>query len=412
MRKELWGAVVFLMAAGALIAAAALISSRKTAGTGSGYVPLEPLRIAVGADVHALAPTLTDDGAYFRQVVTNADGKLTQYSDAITDAFVTQLLREAPNVLILPGDLTFNGARESHAALAEQLRRLSDAGVRVLVLPGNHDLNNPMAARFAGDGFERVDSLTSEEFAALYAPFGYADALSRDDASLSYAAALAPGLRALLIDTNTPDAPGKVLPETLQWAESALEAAREAGDRVLCVTHQTILQHNSVFSDGFVIEGREALSMLLQRYGVPCSLCGHMHIQHIKTLGSLTEIAGSALSVWPCQYGVLELTQDGGSYRTERVQIPDVPDFDTAAESFFLENTLRQGSVSADDPALLDYLCAMNRGYYSGRMDETVREDALLAAWEEADPFIGAYLRSLAEDAGKDFTKTEFSFDP
>jgi 3',5'-cyclic AMP phosphodiesterase CpdA len=77
------------------------------------------------------------------------------------------MLREKPDVLILPGDLTFNGARESHAALIEKLQRISDAGVRVLVLPGNHDLNNPMAARFHGDSFDRVESVTAEEFAEM-----------------------------------------------------------------------------------------------------------------------------------------------------------------------------------------------------------------------------------------------------
>ena len=406
MRKDFWSAALFLAAAGALLAAGALISGKKDAAAASGFAPLEPMRIVVAADLHYLAPTLTDDGAYFRQVVSNADGKLTHESDALTEAFLAQLLREPPDVLILPGDLTFNGARESHTALIEKLRRISDAGVQVLVLPGNHDLNNAMAARFQGDGFARVESVTPEEFAALYAPYGYADAVSRDAASLSYVAAPVPGLRLLLIDTNTADAPGKLLPETLQWAETALREAREAGDRVLCVTHQTILQHNSVFSDGFVIEGREDLSTLLQRYGVPCTLCGHMHIQHIKSLGSLTEIAGSALSVWPCQYGVIDLTETGGSYRTVRVP------FDHDAETFFTESTLRQGGASTDDSKLLDYLCGMNRGYYSGRMDETVRDEALLAAWEEADPFIGAYLHSLAEDTGQDFTQTVFSFDP
>ena len=410
MRKGLWIPILFLAAAASAIAAAALLSERRNAAVETHYRSIAPVRIAVAADLHYLSPALTDGGSYFSQVVTNADGKLTQHSDAIAEAFASEMLREKPDVLILPGDLTFNGARESHAALIEKLRRISDAGVRVLVLPGNHDLNNPMAARFHGESFDRVESVTAEEFAEMYAPFGYDDALSRDEASLSYVSEITPGLRLLFLDTNTPDDPSAILPSTLRWAEEALKAAQADGARVICVTHQTILQHNSVFADTFVIRGREALSHLLQRYGVPCSLCGHMHIQHIKSLGALTEIAGSALSVWPCQYGLLDIRADGGTYRTQTFPVPAASDFAAQAEAFFTNNTLRQGRVATQNDALLQYLSDLNRAYYCGRMNSVSANEALLSAWESADPFIASYLRSLAEDVGQDFTQAEFSF--
>ena len=414
MRRDVWIPGLFLAAAAAVLAAAALLSERKNARAETVYAPMEPVRIAVAADVHAIAPALTDGGAYFTQVITNADGKLMQYSAEITAALADAMCAARPDVLILPGDLTFNGARESHTALIGSLRRIEAAGVRVLVLPGNHDLENPMAARFHGDGFERVESVTSAEFAALYADFGYGDALSRDDASLSYMSAASDGLRLLFVDTNAPGAPGAVQPETLTWIEAQLQAAQDAGARVICVTHQTILQHNSVFADGFVIENREALLSLLQRCGVACSLCGHMHIQHIRTLGSLTEIVTSALSVWPCQYGVLDISAEGGVYRTQALGVPSVPDFDAQAEAFFNENTLRQSRAAVagleDADAMLAYIAAMNRAYYSGRMDTVTADETLLAAWDDADPFLGAYLRSLAEDAGRDLTQTEFTF--
>ena len=410
MRRGNWIPALFLAAAAAVIAAAALLAERKNAHPETAFLPMEPVRVAVAADLHDLSPALTDGGAYFTQVVTNGDGKLMQYIDEIAEAFVSEMRREQPDVLLLPGDLTFNGARESHAALIEKLRRISEAGVRVLVLPGNHDLDNAMAARFHGDGFERVESVTAADFAQMYGPFGYDDALSRDEASLSYVSEVTPGLRMLLIDTNTEGAPGAVKPETLRWAEAALQAAREAGARVICVTHQTILQHNSVFTDGFVIEGREALAALLQRYGVPCSLAGHMHIQHCKTLGSLTEIVTSALCVSPCQYGLLTVDAENGAYQTRTLAVPSAEDFAAKADAFFTENTLRQGRAATQDDAMLRYLCDFNRCYYAGTMDKIPRDDALLKAWETADPFIGAYLRSLMEDAGQDFTHVEFAF--
>ena len=68
------------------------------------------------------------------------------------------------------------------------LGALDAAGVPVLVVPGNHDVLNPRAARFSGDAAEPVAGVAPEEFAAIHADLGYGEALERDPASLSYVA--------------------------------------------------------------------------------------------------------------------------------------------------------------------------------------------------------------------------------
>ena len=71
--------------------------------------PLEPITAAVAADLHYLAEELTDQGAYFQNLIANADGKVMAYSEELLEAFAAQIIDEKPDVLILPGDLTFNG---------------------------------------------------------------------------------------------------------------------------------------------------------------------------------------------------------------------------------------------------------------------------------------------------------------
>ncbi|MDN6126389.1 MAG: metallophosphoesterase [Lactiplantibacillus plantarum] len=39
--------------------------------------------------------------------------------------------------------MTNNGEKASHEYVAKQLRRLTAKHIRVYVVPGNHDLNNP-----------------------------------------------------------------------------------------------------------------------------------------------------------------------------------------------------------------------------------------------------------------------------
>ncbi len=398
--------ILFLCLAALILGGAIWLSGRETA-VQHDYLPMEPVTILQATDLHALSPELTDGGAYFTRLVENADGKFMPRIQEIVEGFVQKALEVHPQVLILSGDLAFNGETLSHQWLSERLRPLLDAEIRVLVLPGNHDVNYPTAARFEGDSYSLVESPDAAAFAEIWQDFGYADALSRDEASLSYVYEISPGLRLLLVDTNTPDDPGAVLRSTLDWIETQLQEAEKAGARVIGVTHQTILQHNRVFSEGFVITNRERLNALYQKYGVCLNLCGHMHIQHAATAGCLAEIVTSALCVRPCQMGVLELTESGGSYHTECAVSKELSD---AAADFFDRNSRRQGSAVTPDSELTDYLVQLNRAYFSGRMDRVLRSNDLLTRWKTADDFTGRYVESLLDDVGNNYNQIDFTF--
>ena len=54
--------------------------------------PVSPVTLAIGTDIHYLAPELTDQGAYFQNMTENADGKMTGYSQEILEAFIQQIL--------------------------------------------------------------------------------------------------------------------------------------------------------------------------------------------------------------------------------------------------------------------------------------------------------------------------------
>lgn len=383
------------------------------------YAPMEPVTLAVAADPHFIAPTLTDNGESFTQVITSADGKVMRYSAELMEAFFSQIAAEKPDCLILAGDLTFNGARESHKAFAAYCARLEAAGVPVLVLPGNHDLSCPQAARFHGSDFDYVESLDAEGFRALYGPYGYDEALSADEHSLSYVCALRPGLRLLLIDSNTDSQYDTIPAASFDWIESQLQAAAAAGDRVVSVTHQTVLQQNPRYFNGFVITNRERLQSLYRKYHVAVNLSGHMHVQHWKRGAGLTEIVTGALSIQPCQFGVLRLTGDGGYYEMRRTDVsawaraqgrtePELLDFENYAMTFFRDhNILRVPELPED---LAEALWSLHSAYYSGRMDQVQITAGQLRALKKQDSFIGSYVESLAPDIGVDFTHISFSF--
>ena len=77
----------------------------------------EPITMVVATDLHYLSPKLTDNGKFFTDMIENADGKNMVYIEEITDAFIDKMLDIQPEILVLSGDLTFNGEKESHIAL-------------------------------------------------------------------------------------------------------------------------------------------------------------------------------------------------------------------------------------------------------------------------------------------------------
>lgn len=379
-------------------------------------------RIVVATDPHYISPELTDGGACYARTLAAGDSKFMPYSEEILDAFVEELLlaEEKLDAVLLTGDLTFNGAVMSHEALAAKLRPLRAAGIPVLVLTGNHDLYNVNAARFKGEGFTRVPFATSELFREIYGPFGFDDALSLAPDSLSYMLELKPGLRMLLLDFNTLDHFCGISDATLAWAEEQLREAKDAGAAVIAAGHQNLFPH-SLFRDGYVIEGADRLADLLRAYDVRLFLSGHLHIQHILTEQNLTEIAGSALCSWPCQYGVLTSEEGTLSYQTRRLDMAAwaerhgrteavFRDFQSAAADYLSAHskiTLPVGTSEADREKLLTWMRELNLAYFAGDLRNVEADDpdgSLAAAWLEPKDLTALYVASVLEELGRDFT--------
>ena len=121
-------------------------------------------RIVIMTDIHYMAPSLTDKAEGFQKMVEHGDGKLTNYIWEITDAAFEQIKLLTPDVLMITGDLTLEGEKRSHEALAEKLEEVEKSGIDVVVIPGNHDINNPSASSYDGPARRPAERVTPEEF--------------------------------------------------------------------------------------------------------------------------------------------------------------------------------------------------------------------------------------------------------
>ena len=384
-------------------------------------------RVVVATDLHYLAPSLTDHGELFQKVMEAGDGKVTELCGEILDAFIEEVKAESPDALILTGDLSFNGEKESHLALAEKLAALEEAGVPVLVLPGNHDLYRACYS-FIGTEGQQAETVSAEEFAAIYAPFGFDEAILRDGDSLSYLARINDTTRVLMLDADTPHDFCSLSEKTLLWIERRLSEAAAEGQTMLVACHQNLYKH-SMFGAGYVLGCADELHALLEKYGAPLMLSGHMHIQHVMTEGGVTEIATSPLTMGACQYGLLAGENGALRYETRPVGVAAwaaehapgdarLADFAAYAMGRMESRTRAQAQdqlaargFSPDEiEPLAEYACALNNAYFGGDLSVIPALDPdgeLLKTWTESGSFFGSYFASLEPEIGKDHTHWE-----
>lgn len=408
MKRTIWAAVLLILIVG-LGFTLNRQPSEKLEPKPKGQLPA--IRLIQATDLHFLPDSLTDKGSFFKKVMDSGDGKVMHYSEDLMKAFVEQVIEEKPDYLVLTGDLTLNGERQSHEALSALLKTIEAQGIEVIVMPGNHDLNNSMAVKYVKDSYEPVATVSAKAFEAIYKDYGYKQALARDKNSLSYVYALEDNVRLLVVDVNTKEAPGQLKPETLSWVQRQLQEATEAGSHVIALSHQNMLQHNALFAGGFVFEGSEALVKLYEDYGVLCNLSGHMHVQHLSTTDAgLTEAATASLAISPNQYAVIALSSNGLSYDTKPVNVagyaqrhrledPVLKDFDTYASAYFKASSLdkMQGQMleTPNSKAIADYFAALNAAYFSGRGDLYPKDAALLDLPEAKNSFLTQYMKSI-----------------
>ena len=379
----------------------------------------KPVSILIASDLHYLAPSLTDGGQIFRQVLEAGDGKITEYAEEITDAFIEEVIAEKPDILILSGDLTLNGEAESHTALIKKLETITAAGIQVLVIPGNHDLNNPNAVRFSSNTCEPQPSMTSAEFRIAYKNFEYEQAIANDRNSLSYVYAACSDLWIFMVDTNS-QVENTVTDQTIQWLEKQLKKAKKQNARIIAVSHQTILTHNQIFSAGYQIDNAEELLMLYQEYDVSANFSGHLHLQHILTdpESAMTEIVTSALAVSPNQYGKIQYDGNALSYQTQRLHVSewaethsvenqDLLHFADYARKRMEQTAYRQITdflsrsdlTQKEKELLAGTFVALNTAYFAGDTIDKAPLRPGLKLWEaQPVPFYSAYIQSILAD--------------
>jgi hypothetical protein len=361
-------------------------------------IPYPDVSFAVISDAHIYDPSLGTTGAAFEKTMTS-DRKLLLQSIELLDYATGSILASDIRFLLIAGDLTKDGELINHRLIAEKLKRFTNAGIAVYVVPGNHDVNNPDAVKYTGDTSEPVASVSAEEFAQIYGDCGFNAALMRDDDSLSYVAEPVDGLWLLALDAcryreNKPGheeiVSGKISQKTADWIARVLQTAIEQNKAVMALMHHGMVEHwngQAKLHPDYLINDYVNFGKFLASWNVRLGFTGHYHAQDI-VLGQfgdkyLYDIETGSLITAPCPIRYVTLQNNVLIIRSDVIvdRIRPGTNFADEAQAFvkrtvMLEaaSTLKKYKVSDKDTAYIaDAVGDAFTAHYGGDENPTLR---------------------------------------
>ena len=353
---------------------------------------------AVISDTHIYDHSLGTTGSAFEENLSS-DRKHILDSINLVDYAIETIIASGSNFVLIPGDLTKDGELINHRLIAEKLKAFRNAGIGVYVVPGNHDVNNPVAESYSGDSTTPVPTVSAEEFAQIYGDFGYNAALMRDDDSLSYVAEPAEGLWLLALDgcryrENKPGAgeiaAGKISQKTADWIAAVLQAANRSNKAVMAMMHHGVVEHwkgQSKLHPDYLIAGYEDFGKFLASWNVRIAFTGHYHAQDI-TRGDfggkfIYDIETGSLATAPCPIRFIEIKNNVIDIQSETIVDKVYPgtDFGINALAFVKKNiiheafkTLRKYKTSIKDAEYIaDHVGTAFNVHYAGDENPALR---------------------------------------
>jgi len=205
------------------------------------------------------------------------------------------------------------------------MKDLKNAGIKVYVIPGNHDVNNPDACSYVGDSAVSVPNITPQDFQQIYSDCGYSEAIYKDPNSLAYIVEPVNGVWLFAMDacryaenTTSPITGGKFSTASLNWILSKLAEAKSKNKFVLGMMHHGILEHyagqKTLFSD-YIVDDYQNVGNLFSSNGMRYVFTGHYHAQDV-TRGvfaggnDLYDIETGSLVTYPSPVRIVKVSPD------------------------------------------------------------------------------------------------------
>ena len=291
---------------------------------------MKPVNFYLVTDTHYFENELGAGGPTFEKNMLTEQYFMKESSAIVKTVFDRIIADKESDIVIIPGDLSKNGEKESHKSFIKELYRLKENGKKVFVITAGHDYNDS-AYVLKGDGRVPVEGTDFDDLCEMYRDFGYGDAIAIDELTHSYMAQITEGVRMLAICCDSKGQPKGAMDERhMAWAKEQIDKAKEDNCSVFAICHYPIIPSVPAFDlvgDAKIKEWRKVASFLADN-GVELILTGHMHIQSINEFYSekgnrLIDICTSCLVGSPAKYRKITIDEKS----VLKVESIDVEDF-------------------------------------------------------------------------------------
>ncbi len=319
------------------------------------------------SDIHILPSDLIKNTADYQDAL-NSDRKIFTESTGILDRMLDEVAEQAPDVLMISGDLTKDGELESHQYVAGKLAELKQElpNIKIYVTNGNHDVNNSLAYNYNTEDGVKVPATrtTPEDFLSVYEdtvyneangvvaqfkPSAYTEAADGAKAGmLSYVAEPAEGYTVIVIDSGRYSADnnagtaehqtsGQISDELKNWVVEQAQAATAKGNTVIGMMHHGLAEHFSMeeeFLGDYLVNDYQNISAAFADAGIHYVFTGHMHANDIATMttaagNELYDIETGSAVTYPCPMRFVSFSgTTEGSERTISADIDTVMNLD------------------------------------------------------------------------------------
>jgi len=209
--------------------------------------------------------------------------RAAEYSIDVLCAAIARQVEARPDVVFVSGDLTNLGLRSELEAASEHLQPVRDAGIPIVVVPGNHDFYVPAAMR--GD-FETV----------------FGDELGEPAGVGTWPRCVRVGSTSLvLVNSALPVPPlmawGRIGDTQMADIDRVVAAETRAGQTVaIGLHHHPTRAPHKRYDGSRNLRDAAALRAIAERHGVALMMHGHNHYFHVRRMREATTIIGGISS--------------------------------------------------------------------------------------------------------------------
>lgn len=291
---------------------------------------MKPVSFYLVTDTHYFENELGAEGKAFEKKMSTEQYFVRESSAIVKSTFARISEDKETDIVIIPGDLTKNGEKESHKSFIKELYKLKESGKKIFVITAGHDYGE-FSYAFKNDERIQVEGTDFNDLCDMYRDFGYGDAIAIDAPTHSYVAEITEGVRMLAICCDSFEQPKGAMDERhMAWAKEQIDKAKEDNCSIFAICHYPIIPSVPVFDlvgDAKIKEWRNVASFLADN-GVELILTGHMHIQSINEFYSengnrLIDVCTACLAGSPAKYRKISIDENS----VMKIKTIDVEDF-------------------------------------------------------------------------------------